>query len=137
MSDNDARRTPENRGGQLYPMDSIIAHIGDGERATAAEAALREAGWEGEDVVAASGEEVTRVSSTVQASRTFLQRLAAAFPSEETAIENEFKAAAARGSWAIMVKTPTDEQRDTATSILKAHGAYGLRHYGKRVITEM
>lgn len=118
-------------------MDSIIAHIANGDQAAAAETALREAGWEGDDVVAASGEEVTQVSGTAQASRGFLEKLTAAFPSEEADIENEFKEAAARGTWAIMVKAETDDRRAAATSILKANGAYGLRHYGKRVITDM
>ncbi len=136
MGDDAARRTPESRGGQLYPMDSIIAHIDDGAQA-AAEAALREAGWESDDVVVASGDEVTQVSGAAQAGRSFMQRLTAAFPSEEANIENEFKEAAARGSWAIMVRAETDERRAAATSILKANGAYGLRHYGKRTITDM
>lgn len=137
MGDDEARRTPEIRGGRLYPMDSIIAHIGDGEQAAAAEAALRDAGWEGDDVVTASGERVTQVSGTTDASRGFLDRLTAAFPSEEANIENEFKEAAARGTWAIMVTAETDERRSAATTILRANGAYGLRHYGKRVITDM
>lgn len=139
MGGNEARRTPESRGGRLYPMDSIIAHIDDGDQAAAAETALRDAGWEGDDVVAASGEEVTQVSGAAQASRRFLERISAAFPSEEADIENEFKDAAARGTWAIMVKTETetDDRRAAATSILKANGAYGLRHYSKHVITDM
>ena len=137
MDGNEARRTPESRGGRLYPMDAIIAHIDDGDRAAAAETALRDAGWEGDDVVAASGEEVTQVSGAAQAGRGFLERIAAAFPSEEADIENEFKEAAARGVWAMMVKAETDEQRAAAAAILKAHGAYGLRHYGKRVITDI
>lgn len=137
MGGNEEQRTPESRGRRLYPMDSIIAHIDDGVQAAAAETALREAGWKGDDIVAASGEEVIQVSGTAQTGRTLLQRIAAAFPSEEADIEMEFKDAAARGMWAIMVKTETEDRRVEATSILKANGAYGLRHYGKRVITDM
>lgn len=137
MGDSKERRTPETSGGRLYPMDSIIAHIGDGDQAVVAEAALRQAGWAADDIVAASGEEVTRVSDISQASRKFMERMAAAFPSEEADIENEFKEAAKRGTWAIMVKTETEDRRAAATSILKAHGAYGLRHYGKHVITDI
>lgn len=136
MDSGETRRTPESRLGSLYPMDSIIAHI-DEAQAAAAEAALREVGWEGDDVVVASGEGVTHVSGAAQGGRTFLQRIAGAFPSEETEIENEFKGAAARGAWAIMVKAETADRRAAATAILKAHGAYGLRHYGKRVITKL
>lgn len=117
MGGQDAQRTPESRGGRLYPMDSIIAHIDDGDRAAAVESALRDAGWDGDDVIAASGDEVIQVSGAAQAGRTFLERLAAAFPSEEAAIEDEFKEAAARGAWAIMVKTPTEDRRAAATSI--------------------
>ncbi len=137
MDDKEVRRTPESHGGRLYPMDAIIAHIDNGDRAAAAETALRDAGWATEDVIAASGEEVIEVSGAAQAGRGFLERIAAAFPSEEDDIENEFKDAAARGAWAMMVKTETDDRRATATSILKANGAYGLRHYGKNVITDM
>ncbi len=137
MDGNEARRTPETRGGRLYPMDAIIAHIDDGDQAAAAEIALRDAGWERDDVITASGEEVLQVSGAAQADRGFLQRIAAAFPSEEADIENEYKDAAARGVWAMMVKARTDDRRVAATSILKAHGAYGLRHYGKRVITDI
>ena len=36
-----------------------------------------------------------------------------------------------------MVKAESADRRTAATSILKAHGAYGLRHYGKRVITDL
>lgn len=82
MDDSEAKRTPGSQLGSLYPMDSIIAHINDGDHA--AEAALREAGWEGDDVVTASGDEVTRVSGAAQGGRTFLQRIAATFPSEES-----------------------------------------------------
>ena len=137
MDDADARRTLESRMGSLYHYKSIIAHIDDGDSAAAAEAALRGAGWEGDDVVVASGEEVIKVSGAAQSGRTFLQRIAGAFPSEENPIENEFKEAAARGAWAMMVRAETDDRRATATSILTAHRAHGPRHYGKRVITDL
>lgn len=137
MDNDNPGRVPESRMGSLYPIQSIIAHIDDGDSAAAAEAALRKAGWEGDDVVVASGEEVTRVSTAAQGGRSLLQRIAGFFPSEESQIENEFKEAAARGAWAVMVKAETDVRRDEATSILKAHRAYGLRHYGDRVITDL
>lgn len=137
MGNDEARRTPESRGGRLYPMDSIIAHIEDGNQAAIAAAKLREAGWDADDVVIASGDEVTEVSGAAQAGRKFMQRIAAAFPSEEADIENEFKDAANHGTWAIMVRTESDDRRAAATSILKANGAYGLRHFGKHVITDM
>lgn len=137
MDDSEARRTPENRGGQLYPMNSIIAHIETSDQAVAAERSLREAGWEGDDVIVASGEEVIEVSGTAQAGRGFLQRLASSFPSEEAEIVKEFKDAAARGIWAILVKAETDVRRSAATAILNQSGAYGLRFYGKHVITDI
>lgn len=137
MGDTEAPRIPERQMGSLYPLHSIIGHLDDGSAAAAAESALREAGWEGDDVVAASGEEVTRVSGAAPAGRTLLQRIVAAFPAEETEIENEFKAAAARGAWAIMVRADTDDRRAAAASILKAHGAYGLRYYDNHVIIDL
>jgi len=137
MDDSQARRTPESRMGSLYPIHSIIAHIDDRDHAAAAETALRAAGWEGDDVVVASGEEVTRVSTDAGDGRSLLQRIGRAFPSEESQIENEFKEAASRGAWAVMVRAETDARRDEATSILKSHRASGLRHYGDRVITDL
>jgi len=65
------------------------------------------------------------------------QKIGEAFPLEETAIENEFTLAAARGAWAMMVKAETQEQRATAVSILRAHHGYGLRYYGDRVIADL
>jgi len=137
MSDELPRVIPAHRMGSLYPTGSIIAHLADADRAAAAEGALREAGWADDEVSTASGEQVIRVEQAARDGRSLLQRIVGAFPSEETQIENEFKEAAARGAWAIMAKAETDERRDRARDILRAHGASGLRHYGKRVITDL
>lgn len=41
---------------------------------------------------------IAHIGGAAQAGRRFLQRITAAFPSEEADIENEFKAAADRGT---------------------------------------
>lgn len=137
MDETTERPHPGSRMGSFYPLHSVIAHIDDGGRAAAAETALLDAGWEAEDVLRLSGEEVTRNAGDFEGGRSLLQRIGAAFPSEETQIENEFKDAAARGAWMLFAKAETGEKRARARSILLEHGGYGLRHYGDRVITDL
>lgn len=131
------RPHPGSRQGSLYPLHSIVAHIDDGYRGAAAEAALRQAGWSRDEVLLQSGEEVTREADDFEKGRSLLQRIGAAFPSEETEIEKEFKDSAARGVWMLFAKAETDEARMTACAILRRHGGYGMRHYGARVITTL
>lgn len=125
------------RGGEVYPIDHVIAMVADEPSALAAAEALAADGLREEEIHLMSGQELLQIDSGIGDHRTTWNRILALFPSDERQIINEYKAAAARGGFFFAVFAPDAGRRDRVAELLKAHGGHHMHYFSKRTYTDL
>jgi hypothetical protein len=130
----------ERRFGVFYPTHHVVALLPDAARARAAAEALERAGWAPPDVHRSSGAQAIEGRRRFLEHRTVIDRLGELVSSvvaDEREARDEYLEAAARGAHFLLISTPTAEQVRRAQAILAGHDAWGMRHYGDAVVTDL
>ena len=124
-------------GGQFYPRDDMLAVIDDRTAAEGAVQALKEAGVSEEDVDLVDGTWFGEAIRGMRERRGVLARLATLLPTDESMLVRRYVEEADRGHSIIVVHAEQPEEVTRAAQVLRGHGAYGIRHYGRHVITDL
>ena len=121
--------------GVYYPKGYLVAVVEDEARANAGAADLRAKGFT--EVATWSGEQVLSNHEQLTGQRSVLQRLESLIASDEKEAVEEYLDSARRGRHFVTVLAPSSEEMTSASTILHAHGAYKMHHYGERVMTDL
>jgi hypothetical protein len=128
------------RFGVFYPVHHVVAVVPDDPTARAAVEALERGGWPPSHIYHYGGEEVLERRRQFLEHRTVTDRLAelvSTVVADEREARDEYLEAAAQGAHFLIVSTPSAEQVQRAHVILAGHGAWGMRHYGDAVVTDL
>ena len=126
--------------GVLYPRQDVMAVIDDVQRAHEAEAALHAAGIPAHDSDVLEPSFVLDGLRQIDRRRGRLGRLAAAlseFVSDDCAYMRGYQAEAEHGHALVVVHASTASVVEQVRSVLRAHGAHAMRHYGRFAVTEL
>ena len=123
--------------GQLYPTGDILAVIDDRATAERAVQALKEAGVPESDVDLVDGAWFAQAIRSDIAHRNPIQRAVAALAAEEGEIARTYLEEADQGHLIVVVHPERREVCEWIVRALAAHGAHGMRHYGRWKITDL
>jgi hypothetical protein len=121
-----------------HSEDYMIAVIDDLAEAEQAEEALWRAGWATEDTRLFRGYEIARHIDAIQKRRRIAERIAALareMTSYESILGEDYQQEVLLGHQILAVYTPGPEQIEQARSLLLAHHAHDIEHFGIVVIT--
>ena len=125
--------------GVWYPKDYVVAAIGD-EDGTAAVEALLAAGFGRNAVHLHDSERVAGLGAAIYQQRSPLQRAGAAISravTDEGLMSQEYIEDAQSGASLIAVRTSEPGLVEEARRVLSAHGAWRIRFYGDRSVTDL
>jgi hypothetical protein len=122
--------------GTYYPLGYVVAVLDPAAVAGAVEA-LRTGPCVPDDVRTFSSQDVLDIDRAAEARETPLQRLEGALASDEGEAQSEYLDAARRGQSFLVVHAPDADQTERVRTILAAHGARQMRHYGPLVMTDL
>ncbi len=123
--------------GTYYPRHYAVAVVSDPAAAMKALAALQGAGFRDAAAEICPGADFIKNWGDFVAQRGSLARIADLFPAEERSAVEEYLAEAENGASFVTVHVTTTEDRNRARDLLKPFGAYGMRYYGDRTITDL
>jgi hypothetical protein len=135
--DRDAEWVAATLFGTFYPKGYVIAVVEDDGAAEGAAAAVRAAGFPGEEVRLFAGDEVLAIHERYLKERSVLQRIGGAFPSEEAAALGEYLDAARGGRRFLTVHAPESAEADRVATALADQPIAMIRHYGQRTIRDL
>jgi len=117
------------------PTDHLIAILDDREHARAAERELSDSGFG--DVRAyhgdEGGDEIDATGSGHGVTGGLVRGLQQALSNKDSLAE--YEEAAREGATVLAVPASDQETRDRATAVLRRHGARGMNHFGKAIVT--
>jgi hypothetical protein len=123
--------------GHLYPVGDILAVIDDPAEAERAVRALKEAGVPESHVDLVDGAWFAEVMRENKDRWNPIQRVVALLAAEEGQTVRAYLQEADQGHSIVVVHAEQAEVRDRAARVLAAHGAHGMRHYGRSMITDL
>jgi hypothetical protein len=123
--------------GIFYPTHHVVASLRDAATAQAAEDELHRAGWSPAELHHSTGEEVLEERRRFLQERSLAQRLGELVGADEREARDEYLEDATRGAHFLAVYAPTAERVERARTVLSGHGAWSIRHYGERVMTDL
>ncbi|MBA2598305.1 MAG: hypothetical protein M3Q50_11110 [Chloroflexota bacterium] len=123
--------------GTYYPRHYVVAVLRDPAAATKALTALQGEGFAEAEAEICPGPDFIRNWNDFAAHRGKLARIANLFPAEERSAVEEYLAEAENGASFVTVHATTTEERNRARDLLRPFGAYGMRYYGDRTITDL
>jgi len=123
--------------GQFYPLDDILAVIDDRATAERAVQALKDAGVSDGNVDLLDGAWFAEAMRSARRQFGVAQRLAHLLPTDESLLVRRYVAEADRGHAIVIVHAERPDEVESARSVLAAHGARELRHYGRHVIRDL
>jgi len=123
--------------GTFYPKHFIISVFTDPARGQQAVEALQSAGFDGKESLFLTGEQVLASDNAYLAEHRFRRRVGSLFPSEETAVMNEYLDEAKQGCAIVTVHTPEPAQQAHVRDILRQHGGRSIRYYCEDTLTDL
>ena len=123
--------------GTFYPMHDLLAVIDDRATAERAVQALQEAGVPDGDIDLLDGPWFAEAMHSIERHGGVGARLAALLQTDERRLVERYVADAEQGHCIVVVHAPQPEDVERARRVLAAHDAYGMRHYGRWVITDL
>ena len=126
--------------GSWYPEDYIVAVIDHPAEAEQAGEALRKAGWPAMDVRLFAGTQAASHENQIDDQQSLPKKLAADVRdvvSDEGAMSEDYEQDARMGHQILAVYTPNDDKVEQARTLLTAHHAHSIEHFGKWVITDL
>lgn len=126
--------------GSWYPEDYIVAVIDHPAEAERAAEALRSAGWPATDVRLFAGTQVASHLNNIEEQQSLPKKLAADvrhYVSDEGVMGEDYEEDARLGHNILAVYTPNDDKVEQARTLLTAHHAHSIEHFGKWVITDL
>ena len=132
-----AWRAAPTKADRFYPLDDIVAVIGNRSTAERAVQALVEAGVPDGDVDLVDGAWFVQAARAAVEQRGVFQRLAHLLPTDESLLARRYVEEADLGHVIVVVHAPGQDDVERARAVLAAHGARDMHHYGRRVITDL
>src|ERR687888_1213618 len=132
--------TPPLAFGVLYPRDDVVAVFEDADQAQRAQAALRRVGIPEDDSDVLEPTFVLAAKRDIEGRRGWLGRLLAglsALASDDARYIQADWHEAERGHSLVVVHASTSAVVEQVRQVLSAHGARGMRHYRRLVVTEL
>ena len=124
--------------GNWYPIDCVIALI-SGDDAQTAITALREAGFEGDNLRHWSSQEMTDLIAAKESEggiKAVFRNLQRGLTDDAGAL-NVYEQGARYGQDVLAIYAPNDQARETAHQLLSAHRANHIKYYGKFAVTDL
>jgi hypothetical protein len=138
--ESDKDQIPHTSEGLPYPDNYVTAAIDRREDAERAAEALRQAGFDREDVVVMHAGEVIDNLQFRERHRNFVGRILAQIKAnltDEGLDDKRREHEAYRGHSIVNVYAPDPHQVERARDILAAHGAHDVKHYGEWTIEDL
>jgi hypothetical protein len=132
--------TPPLVFGVLYPRDDVVAVFDDADQAYRAQAALRGVGIPEDDSDVLEPTFVLAAKREIEDRRGWLGQLLAGvsrLASDDARYIQSDWHEAERGHSLVVVHASTAAVVEQVREVLSAHGARGMRHYGRLVVTEL
>jgi hypothetical protein len=123
--------------GHLYPVGDILAVIDDQAEAERAALALKEAGVPESDVDLVDGAWFAQVMRANKESWNPIQRVVAVLAAEEGEVVRDYIQQADQGHTLLVVHAEQPEPWERIATVLRAHGAHHVRHYGRLRMTQL
>jgi hypothetical protein len=126
--------------GIFYPTGYVLSVFPDSERADRAIAALRDAGFRGDDLVVASGTDVLAYSREMRANRGLFSRFehfVAALYGDEAELADELVGLAERGHTFVAILAPDDGATTRVSAAVRAFAPVVLRKYDSLSYTDL
>ena len=121
--------------GTYYPTGYVVAVVDDRDQANRAVQALRSAGVPTDQVRVMSGDEVLAIDREFKESQSFGQRLGGMLAADEGEAVQQYVEAAQRGHALVTVPAPELAEAQRINGVLAEHGAHGVRHYGRLMMS--
>lgn len=117
------------------PTDHLLAIVDDREHAAAAERELADAGFNEMRVYrgSAGGSQIDSSGSEHGVTGGLVRGLQQALSNKDNLAE--YEEAAREGATVIAVPASDQEAQDRAVEVLQRHGARGMNHFGKAIVT--
>jgi hypothetical protein len=122
---------------RFYPMDDIVAVIDSRATAERAVQALKDAGVSDGDVDLVDGAWFATAARSAVGQRGMFQRLTHLLPTDETILARTYVEEAEQEHDIIVVHAPSEDDVERVRTVLAAHGAREMHHYGKRLIKDL
>ncbi len=123
--------------GQYYPLDDLLAVVEDRSTGERAVQALKDAGVLDGDVDLLDGAWFAEAMRAAGRQHGIARRLAQLLPTDESLLVQRYVAEADQGHVIVLVHAERPDDVERARSVLAAHGAREMRHYGQRVIRDL
>lgn len=123
--------------GTFYPKHFIITVFTDPAQGQQAVEALHGVGFGADATWFLTGDQVLDADDAYLAEHRGRRRIGQLFPSEETAVQNEYLEEAKQGHAIVPVHTPEPAQQTEARDILRRHGGRSMRYYGDDTLVDL
>ena len=120
-----------------YPKHYVVGVIDDLQEAEKAAQALRNAGYDDEDIRLYHSQEVVQLAQDHEKKQNILTRFAIALDEDEDVEVRFLEEEARRGHHLLHVYTPTSELVDRARGIFAAYHAHTIKYFGSWAIADL